>query len=75
MGLDIRLPMGLMFTIFGALLTGYGLLSDRAIYQRSELTSTSGGVWRFLSSGSSCWRLAGAARRRCVRLNPASKGE
>jgi hypothetical protein len=35
MGLDIRIPMGLMFTILGVLLTGYGLVSDKAIYQRS----------------------------------------
>lgn len=35
MGLDIRLPIGLMFTIFGLLLAGYGLFSDKAIYQRS----------------------------------------
>ena len=35
MGLDIRLPIGLMFTLFGALLVVYGLVSDRAIYQRS----------------------------------------
>ena len=33
--LDLRLPIGLMLTIFGALLTGFGLLSDRAIYARS----------------------------------------
>jgi hypothetical protein len=35
MGLDIRLPIGLMFTLFGVLLVVYGLVSDRAIYQRS----------------------------------------
>lgn len=35
MGLDIRAPMGLMFTILGILVTGYGLVSDPAIYQRS----------------------------------------
>lgn len=35
MTLDLRLPIGLMFTIFGALLTGFGLLSDRTIYARS----------------------------------------
>jgi protein-S-isoprenylcysteine O-methyltransferase Ste14 len=35
MGLDIRLPIGLMFTLFGALLVVYGVLSDKAIYQRS----------------------------------------
>lgn len=35
MKLDLRLPMGLMFTIFGAILTVYGFTSDRAIYGRS----------------------------------------
>jgi hypothetical protein len=35
MGLDIRLPLGLMFTIIGLLLAGFGLFSDPAIYQRS----------------------------------------
>lgn len=35
MGLDIRLPIGLMFTIFGLLLLALGLLGDRAIYQHS----------------------------------------
>lgn len=35
MGLDIRIPIGLMFTILGAMVTGYGVFSDRAIYQRS----------------------------------------
>ena len=35
MGLDIRIPMGLMFALFGVILTGYGLFSDKIIYQRS----------------------------------------
>ncbi|MEK6768366.1 MAG: hypothetical protein AABY85_05175 [Gemmatimonadota bacterium] len=35
MNLDLRLPIGLMFAIFGALLTVYGLTSDDAIYARS----------------------------------------
>jgi len=35
MGLDIRLPIGLMFSILGALLAGFGLLGDKTIYQRS----------------------------------------
>lgn len=35
MNLDLRLPIGLMFSIFGALLLAYGLLSDPAIYARS----------------------------------------
>ena len=35
MNLDLRLPIGLMFSIFGALLTVFGLISDDAIYARS----------------------------------------
>ena len=35
MEFDIRLPIGLMFAIFGTVLTTYGLLSDPSIYQRS----------------------------------------
>lgn len=35
MGLDIRLPIGLMFSILGLLLSGYGLFGDKTIYQRS----------------------------------------
>jgi uncharacterized membrane protein len=30
MGLDIRWPIGLMFTVIGALLTGYGALKSAA---------------------------------------------
>jgi hypothetical protein len=38
MGLDIRLPIGLMFSIFGVLLTGYGLLTGGSeIYRRHSL--------------------------------------
>ncbi|MFN8210441.1 MAG: hypothetical protein U0T33_05695 [Bacteroidales bacterium] len=34
---DIRLPIGLMFTIFGVLVTGYGLftMGDTSLYQKS----------------------------------------
>ena len=37
MGLDIKLPIGLIFTIFGLLLTLYGIFtgSDQALYARS----------------------------------------
>ena len=35
MNLDLRLPIGLMFSVFGVMLTGYGFLSDDAIYARS----------------------------------------
>jgi len=35
MKLDLRLPIGLMFTIFGVMLTLYGFTADPAIYARS----------------------------------------
>jgi hypothetical protein len=37
MGLDIRWPIGLMFSLIGALLTGYGAItgSDADMYKRS----------------------------------------
>lgn len=35
MGLDIRIPIGSLFLLLGALLTGYGLFSNPAIYRRS----------------------------------------
>jgi multisubunit Na+/H+ antiporter MnhG subunit len=35
MGLDIRLPIGLMFGILGVLLAAFGLFGDKSIYERS----------------------------------------
>jgi hypothetical protein len=37
MNLDIRLPMGIMFTIFGAILTAYGVItkSNETLYRVS----------------------------------------
>lgn len=35
MNLDLRLPIGLMFSLFGLMLTVYGLVSGEAIYARS----------------------------------------
>jgi hypothetical protein len=35
MGLDVRVPVGLMFAIMGVLLAGYGLVGDESIYARS----------------------------------------
>ena len=35
MSFDIRWPIGLMFSIYGLLLTAYGLVSDPAVYQKS----------------------------------------
>ena len=35
MNLDVRLPIGLMFTVIGVAVAGYGLTSGREIYDRS----------------------------------------
>jgi hypothetical protein len=32
MDLDVRLPIGMMFSLFGLMLTGFGLTSDPGIY-------------------------------------------
>ncbi len=35
MRLDVRWPIGGMFSIFGAILTVYGIVSNRAMYEQS----------------------------------------
>ena len=35
MNLDLRYPIGGMFTMFGVILVTYGIMSDPAIYTRS----------------------------------------
>jgi hypothetical protein len=35
MRLDIRIPIGLMFAALGAILSVYGIVSDKTIYERS----------------------------------------
>jgi putative Mn2+ efflux pump MntP len=35
MNFDLRLPIGIMFSLFGAILTIFGVVSDKAIYQHS----------------------------------------
>lgn len=35
MGIDIRFPIGLMFGVIGVLLSVFGLMGDKTIYQRS----------------------------------------
>ena len=35
MGLDVRVPVGLLFSAIGLALVGYGLLSEPGIYARS----------------------------------------
>ena len=45
MGLDIRLPIGLMFTLVGVLLVGYGLFSPQEIYDAHSLGINVNLIW------------------------------
>jgi hypothetical protein len=65
MKLDLRLPIGLMFTIFGLMLVAFGLLADRAIYERSLGVNVNlwGGL-ALLAFGSTMLWLAWRARQR-----------
>jgi hypothetical protein len=63
MGLDIRLPVGLMVVIMGALLGGYGLLGDHAIYARS-LGINVNMIWGGVLFAAGCIFLALSARSR-----------
>jgi hypothetical protein len=35
MGIDIRLPLGVLFLLLGAILLSYGAVSDPSLYQQS----------------------------------------
>ena len=65
MGLDIRWPIGLMFSLIGALLTGYGAMtgSDTEMYKCSlDININLTGDWCCWSSASSCSSSPGAAK-------------
>ena len=36
--LDIRIPMGVMFTVLGVILSGYGLVPNADLYARHSLS-------------------------------------
>ena len=35
MKFDLRFPVGILFAIYGVILGGYGLMSDKAMYEKS----------------------------------------
>ena len=35
MGMDIRVPLGAMFSLLGLLLTGFGIFGDKSIYSQT----------------------------------------
>ena len=67
MNLDLRIPMGLMFTLVGIILTAFGIghqwqhgaLRAQPGHQRQSMV----GNWCCWSSGRPCFTWAGAGRR------------
>jgi hypothetical protein len=64
--LDVRLPIGMMFSIFGLLLVGYGLVSNPRIYEEHSLGINVNVGWGvvLLLFGATMLALALRARRR-----------
>jgi hypothetical protein len=66
MDLDVRLPIGLMFSLFGLLLAGFGLVSDPEIYAAHSLGINVNLDWGLvlLAFGATMLLVALRARRR-----------
>ncbi|HLX71029.1 MAG TPA: hypothetical protein VKV04_15490 [Verrucomicrobiae bacterium] len=45
MNFDLRLPIGIMFSLFGAILTIFGLVSDKKIYEEHSLGINVNLIW------------------------------
>jgi arginine exporter protein ArgO len=64
MGIDIRIPIGILFTIFGILLIAVGVLGDQTIYAKSLNININ--LWwgiAMLLFGGAMLALAGYSRR------------
>jgi hypothetical protein len=66
MNLDVRLPMGLLFAIIGAILVVHGFLADKAIYVQHSLGMNINVRWGFvlLAFGAAMLLLVVRARKR-----------
>jgi hypothetical protein len=45
MNFDLRLPIGVMFSVFGLILTIFGATSDKAIYEQHSLGININLIW------------------------------
>ena len=45
MNFDLRLPIGIMFSVFGLMLTIFGLVSDKSIYEQHSLGMNINLIW------------------------------
>jgi hypothetical protein len=64
MGLDIRLPVGLLFAAIGGLLIWFGLTSDPALYQDHALGLNINVAWGGAMAGFGALMLALALLRK-----------
>jgi hypothetical protein len=67
MGLDIRLPIGIIFSIYGIILMLYGAVADAAMFQEKSLGVNIDIWWgaAMLVFGAFMWALAFRASRHC----------
>jgi hypothetical protein len=72
MDLDVRFPIGLMFSLFGLLLAGFGLVADPRIYQEHSLGINVNFGWGLvlLAFGVLMFGLAWRARRAVSEKKP-----
>jgi hypothetical protein len=67
MNFDLRLPIGIMFSVFGAMLTVFGFISDKAMYDSHSLGININLVWGLvllvfgLAMLTLVWRASGKA--------------
>jgi hypothetical protein len=66
--LDIRIPMGVMFTVIGLILSGYGLVPNAELYARHSLSINMNLWWGLvlLAFGLAMLWLARRARAKTV---------
>lgn len=64
MDLDVRLPIGLMFTVFGLLLAAFGLAADPRIFSEHSLGINVDLDWGLVLLGFGLTMLAVALRAR-----------
>ncbi len=68
MSFDLRLPVGLMFTVFGLILTGVGVFGDQAADKRISLGINMNLWWGLVLLAFGLWMLWMSARAKGRRL-------
>jgi hypothetical protein len=67
MQLDVRIPIGLLFVVFGVVLAGFGLVSDPALYRAHFLGLNLNLGWGLVQVGFGATMLVLAYRGRPMR--------